>query len=100
MRGGGKTSNGKALAKALGWEFVDLDDVMSAEVEMECGEYATANGWEAFRAKEADILGRALANKPLGRPAVAYGTPEKPAVVACGGGVVETAANVAALERC
>lgn len=97
MRGGGKTSNGKAVAKALGWAFIDLDEVLEAEAGMNCGEYVKKNDWAAFRALEADILNRALRNAPLN--GTAYGTPENPAIVACGGGVIETAANVAALQQ-
>ena len=47
-----------------------------------------AQGWQAFRAKEADILKRALEYAPL--DGKIYGTTGNPTVVACGGGVMET----------
>ena len=94
MRGCGKTANGIAAAQALGRKFVDLDDVFEEEVGETINEFVDKYDWPAMREKEADILGRALTNQPLAGQR--YG-PHDPVVVACGGGVIETEANVAAL---
>ena len=106
MRGSGKTSNGQAAAKALNRDFVDLDNVLEAEVGCTIPQYIDANDWATFRAKEADILVRALACEALGVRSApdaelqykCFGTSERGAVVATGGGVVETAASVDALS--
>ena len=77
MRGAGKTHLGRALARALGWEFVDLDEVFEAK-HGSIGEFASRDGWPAFRAREAAILSEALKTRG------------SRSVIACGGGIVET----------
>ena len=112
MRGSGKTSNGRAAAAALDRDFVDLDHVLEAEVGCTIPAYIAANDWPTFRAKEAEILLRALRCEPLGVATTAdadseaevgpcmyktFGV-ERGAVIACGGGVVETPSSVEALH--
>ncbi|KAJ2663070.1 3-dehydroquinate dehydratase (3-dehydroquinase) [Coemansia sp. RSA 1199] len=82
MRGVGKTTLGRAAAMALDREFVDLDDFLEREVGQTIPEIINRDGWAAFREHEARVLRTALTQ--------AHATG---AVIACGGGVVEGAAN-------
>lgn len=89
MRGAGKTTLGAAAARHLHYTFVDLDEVVAAR----CGPggiktLVETEGWPAFRALETAVLREAL-------EAHTYN-----AVLSCGGGVVETAANLTLLEHC
>ncbi len=74
MRAAGKTTLGAALAAALGRPFVDTD----ARFVERCGAigaFVEQHGWDAFRREEAAVVDEALAPG---------------AVVALGGGAVET----------
>jgi pentafunctional AROM polypeptide len=84
MRGAGKTGLARAAGSALGLPAVDLDDVFRETVGDIRG-FIDAHGWPAFREREAAILHEVLARP--GR-----------ALVACGGGVVESAAARAHLR--
>lgn len=75
----GKTSVGRLLAERLGVSFVDTDHELVADVGMEIADYVEANGWDGFRDKETETLGRLAA--------------EGPRVVGCGGGIVLRPAN-------
>jgi len=70
----GKTSIGRMLADRLGLDFVDTDHELVASVGMEIADYVAANGWDAFRDKETEILERVAAVSVR--------------VVGCGGGIV------------
>ncbi|WP_419788281.1 shikimate kinase AroL [Pseudodesulfovibrio sp.] len=70
----GKTCVGRALAERLGLGFVDSDHELVKDVGMEIADYVAANGWDAFRDREAETLAR-LADGPV-------------RVVGCGGGIV------------
>ena len=80
----GKTSVGRALARKLGWPFVDLDEEI--DPSRAAGELLAAIGEPAFR----DLEERAL------RDRVARGGP---VVIACGGGAVERGASRRLLAR-
>ncbi|QJB54888.1 shikimate kinase AroL [Pseudodesulfovibrio sp. zrk46] len=75
----GKTSVGRALADKLGIDFVDTDHELVASVGMEIAEYVEQNGWDGFRDKETETLGRVVS--------------EGVRVVGCGGGIVLREAN-------
>jgi shikimate kinase len=79
--GSGKTSTGEALAKLLGWKFVDLD----REIEMQEGvairELFAQKGEVGFRAMEHDALHHCLRSC------------ERPTVIALGGGAIVQANN-------
>ena len=78
MRGAGKTSVGRALAKELAWNFLDLDDVLEEQQGSSCREVVQALGWKGFRQVEQRVLARALAAHP------------QKTVISCGGGIVES----------
>ena len=85
MPGCGKSTIGAALAKQLGKTFVDLD----AEIERRTGQTIpdifAREGEAAFRRYEAETL--------------ADVAKQNRQVIACGGGVIKSAANVRALRQ-
>ncbi|TWR30199.1 shikimate kinase [Mucilaginibacter pallidiroseus] len=54
--GCGKTSWGRKLSAALGYEFIDLDHEFEDRAGMTIPEYFTIHGEDAFRRLESDIL--------------------------------------------
>jgi shikimate kinase len=78
--GSGKTTVGRILARALGWEFVDLDRTIANETGCGIPEIFGHSGEEYFR----DLEHRALV-------AALDGGRER--VVACGGGIIERPEN-------
>lgn len=87
LMGAGKTSVGRVLAERLRRPFVDLDEVIEASAGASVREVFDAEGEAGFRAREAEALAEVLARA------------DGP-VVATGGGVVTTPANVESLRRC
>ena len=86
MMGAGKTTVGVALARRLGWSFLDSDAEVEAATGMTVPEIFAAQGEAAFRAQESAVLAAACA-----RPV--------PGVVAVAGGAVLDAANRAMIKR-
>ena len=84
-RGSGKTSLGTVLAHALGFSFVDTDDLVRAETGLDVAGIVAAEGWDGFRRRESEAL-RAAA-----RPR---------SVAATGGGMVVGPANRAFMKTC
>jgi shikimate kinase len=86
--GSGKTTVGRLLAKALGWDFIDLD----AEIEKHAGarisDIFEQHGEPAFRAKEHEALIQQIARIREGCPRV----------VSLGGGAFAAARNREAVE--
>lgn len=85
MPGCGKSSIGAALSKRLGKAFVDLDEEIERRTGCNIPDIFAREGEEAFRRYEAETL--AEVGKRTGQ------------VIACGGGVIKTAANVHALRQ-
>jgi shikimate kinase len=81
--GVGKTTIGKKLAKALGKDFIDTDQVFVKE-HGEISAFFEAQGEPAFREIEEEIVAQAIA---------------KPAVVATGGGAVLSPRTRTVLEE-
>ena len=54
--GSGKTTAGRRLAAALGWEFLDLDRLISEKTGMSIPEIFSKHGEEWFRSLESEIL--------------------------------------------
>ena len=78
--GSGKTTVGRMLARALGWDFVDLDREISRRSGLAIPEIFETSGEDHFR----DLEHRALLATLDG---------ERERVVACGGGIVERSEN-------
>ena len=87
MRGAGKTTMGKWAAKALGWQFLDLDNYLESETGIDISRLKDDGDWAAFRRAETQILTTVMRNKANRH------------VFACGGGVVEQEANRRALKE-
>ena len=83
--GTGKTSVGQALARRLGWTFIDADDLIEARAGKVISRIFAEDGEPAFRALEAEVA-REIANRSRH-------------VVATGGGMVVSQANRRALEQ-
>jgi shikimate kinase len=82
--GAGKTSVGRALARRLGWTFVDADDLIERKAGKTISRIFAEDGEPAFRAIEAAVA----------REAAAW----ERHVIATGGGMVVSEANRRALE--
>jgi shikimate kinase len=63
--GAGKTTVGRALAKNLRWNFLDLDDVIEQRERKSVAEIFAASGEPAFRRMESAVLA-ALLQDPQG----------------------------------
>jgi pentafunctional AROM polypeptide len=79
MRGAGKTTSGRWVAKALKRPFVDLDIELEKNEGKTIPEIIKERGWQGFREAELTLFKRALTERPTGY------------VFACGGGIVESA---------
>ena len=77
-RGAGKTTVGSALAKALGYKFVDTDLYLLRTSRLSVADIVDREGWAGFRRRETETL------KAISSPLT---------VVATGGGVVLSAEN-------
>lgn len=86
MRGAGKTHLGAQAANHLGYEFIDLDQLLEKELDTTIPQLIADKGWEHFRAEELRLLKQCLSTKSQGY------------VISCGGGVVETKACRDALQ--
>ncbi|KAJ3335757.1 3-dehydroquinate dehydratase (3-dehydroquinase) [Gonapodya sp. JEL0774] len=87
MRGAGKTTLGSVAAKKLHRLFVDLDALLEQRIDMTIHELIEKKGWEGFREAELETLRFALDKYPSG------------AILACGGGIVETEGGREALKE-
>lgn len=79
MPGAGKSTVGRELAGHLGVPFIDLDSEIEREAGAAVSDIFRDEGEASFRALEAAVLTKA--------------SMQDPAVVACGGGVVQEPAN-------
>jgi XRE family transcriptional regulator, aerobic/anaerobic benzoate catabolism transcriptional regulator len=75
LRGAGKSTLGKMLAKKIGWNFVELNKEIERENGLSVAEIIALYGQEGFRRMEQASLGQLLARKEL-------------MVLATGGGIV------------
>lgn len=85
MRGSGKSTVGKLLAKKTQREFFDLDKLLSEYSGMSISELVHMYGWEYFRDKETEITEE-------------YAQKED-AIIATGGGVILRKKNTDALGK-
>jgi XRE family aerobic/anaerobic benzoate catabolism transcriptional regulator len=75
LRGAGKSTLGKILAKRVGWNFVELNKEIEAQNGLSVAEIIALYGQEGFRRMEQAALNQLLARKEL-------------MVLATGGGIV------------
>jgi XRE family aerobic/anaerobic benzoate catabolism transcriptional regulator len=75
LRGAGKSTLGKLLAKTIGWNFVELNKEIERQNGLEVAEIINLYGQEGFRRMEQAALAQLLARKEL-------------MVLATGGGIV------------
>jgi XRE family aerobic/anaerobic benzoate catabolism transcriptional regulator len=75
LRGAGKSTLGKMLAKKIGWNFVELNKEIETQNGLSIAEIIALYGQEGFRRMEQAALGQLLARKEL-------------TVLATGGGIV------------
>jgi XRE family transcriptional regulator, aerobic/anaerobic benzoate catabolism transcriptional regulator len=75
LRGAGKSTLGKLLAKKIGWNFVELNKEIEAQNGLSVAEIIALYGQEGFRRLEQAALTQLLASKEL-------------TVLATGGGIV------------
>jgi len=75
LRGAGKSTLGKILAKKVGWNFVELNKEIEAQNGLSVAEIIALYGQEGFRRMEQNALNQLLARKEL-------------MVLATGGGIV------------
>jgi len=87
--GSGKSTVGRALADALGWRFVDLDEEIERREGMPVAEIFDKRGEPAFREMEARALREQVRAIEGGRPHV----------VALGGGAFVQEENFAVLSN-
>jgi shikimate kinase len=85
--GAGKTTTGRALAKKLGWGFLDLDDLIEERERRKVPRIFAESGESAFREAESAALSALLGD--LGA--------RSPLVVALGGGAFVQPQNADAL---
>jgi shikimate kinase len=64
--GAGKTTVGRALAKSLRWNFLDLDDVIEKREQKSVAEIFAASGEPAFRCIESAALAALLQDRQAG----------------------------------
>jgi len=84
MMGSGKTSVGREIQARTGWPYVDNDEAVRRDTGLPTQDLHEQRGTEALRAAEAAVMRAALVAPP-------------PYVAGIAGGVVESAADVAAL---
>src|SRR5438874_9332695 len=75
LRGAGKSTLGKMLAKKIGWDFVELNKEIEAQNGLSVAEIIALYGQEGFRRMEQAALGQLLERKEM-------------MVLATGGGIV------------
>jgi len=83
--GVGKTVVGKALARKLNWEFIELDSLIEQKAGKPIAEIFQQDGEIVFRGLEIEVT------KEIAR--------EKNLVIACGGGIVLNKINIDRLKE-
>jgi shikimate kinase len=85
MRGSGKTTVGSILARKLGRELVEMDELIARRAGMSIPEIVAEHGWAKFRDIEAELT-----------PAVSR---RNNVIISAGGGVVTKENNIKELKK-
>lgn len=85
MRGSGKSSVGRSLARKLGWDFVDMDYLIEEKCRMQIKDMVDLKGWAYFRDKE-HLVAKEVAEMDN-------------VVIATGGGALMFERNVEVLKK-
>ncbi len=85
IRGSGKTTVGKILARKLGRELVEMDGLITRKAGMSIPEIVEKHGWEKFRDIEEELTGEVAGRDNI--------------INASGGGVVTREKNIATLKK-
>lgn len=85
MRGSGKTSMGRILAKKLGKQFLEMDELIIKKAGMTIPQIVAGGGWPKFRDIEEAVC-REI-------------SPSDNAVIATGGGVITREQNITNLKK-
>ncbi len=86
--GAGKTTVGRELSQSLGWQFIDLDDVVVRRANQSVPEIFASEGEAGFRKRESQALQEVLA-----------ASAENATVIALGGGAYVQGANFELIRR-
>jgi XRE family aerobic/anaerobic benzoate catabolism transcriptional regulator len=78
LRGAGKSTLGKLLAKKIGWSFVELNKEIEQQNGLSVAEIIALYGQEGFRRMEQAALGQLLARKELMVMATGVGNVSEP----------------------
>ena len=81
----GKTTMGKALARRLGWTFMDTDRMIVETTGTSIARMVDENGWPFFRAQERQVM-----------ESISAGDRQ---VVATGGGIILDGRNVSIMKK-
>lgn len=84
-RATGKTEVGKALARQLGYDFIDSDILIEREADCCISDIVRKEGWPGFRKREKDVIKRLSEMKKV--------------VIAAGGGAILDSKNVEHLKK-
>jgi len=85
MRGSGKSTVAKLLAKKLNKNFLDMDNLIANKVEMSLLKFVKAYGWEAFRNKESEVANEISSITDT--------------IISTGGGVILRKYNIESLKK-
>lgn len=86
--GSGKSTVGREVARRLGWEFLDLDDVVVAQAGKDIPSIFEGESEDGFRRRECAALGEIVKREDIGAGVV----------VALGGGTLTIPASAALVE--
>ena len=85
----GKTTIGRALARKIGWPFIDIDSEIEAREGRAIAQIFSEHGERHFRGIETEVIRHRIAQIEAGEPAI----------VALGGGAFVQPANRALIEE-